>query len=136
MGMEDYPRAMLEFEEKRAYDNMKRLCDLGPRVSGSKSEEAAVKLIKRQFEEYELADVMCHELPHTYYDAKLAMIQCPTTGISLNGVPCWMSTEAPEQQSPWTQKPPGHREATGASDRGPSVAHPVPGCMQDDSPHL
>ncbi len=88
---------MLEFEEKRAYDNMNRLCDLGPRVSGSESEEAAVRLIERQFEEYGLTDVICHESPHKYYDAKLAMIQDPTTGISLDGVPCWMSAETPVQ---------------------------------------
>ncbi len=88
---------MLEFEEARVYENMKRLCDLGPRVSGSKSEEAAVKLIERQFKEYGLTDVICYEFPHKYYDAKLAMIQDPTTGISLNGVPCWMSAETPAQ---------------------------------------
>ena len=86
---------MLEFEEARVHKNMKRLCDLGPRISGSESEEAAVRLIERQFEEYGQTDVICQEFPHKYYDAKLAMIQDPTTGISINGVPCWMSTEAP-----------------------------------------
>lgn len=89
--------AMFEFEEARVYENMKRLCDLGPRVSGSESEEAAVRLIERQFEEYGLTDVICQEFPHKYYDAKLAMIEDLTTGVSLNGVPCWMSAETPAQ---------------------------------------
>ena len=88
---------MLEFNEARVYETMKQMCELGPRVTGSEGEEAAVKLIERQFEEYGLADVARHEIPHKYYDAKLAMIQDPATEISLNGVPCWMSAETPAQ---------------------------------------
>ncbi|MCK4567174.1 MAG: hypothetical protein KAU48_07685, partial [Candidatus Thorarchaeota archaeon] len=86
----------IEFNRDFAFQVMKGLCDIGPRVVASEGEAQAAEFIKQYFSEFGLQDVEISKYPFRYYDGLTASISnCDGSSI-VAGVPCWMSASTPK----------------------------------------
>ncbi len=83
------------FDQKRAFQILRKLCKIGPRVSGTNAEIRTVLLIEDHFRNAGLTSIHIMGLEHQYYDAKKANVGLLDDNGLVEGVPCWMSTSTP-----------------------------------------
>ncbi|MHA2423840.1 MAG: M28 family metallopeptidase [Candidatus Thorarchaeota archaeon] len=83
------------FDSERAYQTLRTLCKIGPRVSGTEAEIRAILKIEEYFRGFGLSSLQILGHENQYYDAKRATIGLQNDSIILEGVPCWMSMSTP-----------------------------------------
>ena len=86
----------LEFNRDFAFQVMKDLCDIGPRVVASEGESQAAEQISQKFQEFGLQEVEIAKYPFRYYDSYEAKVSTLDRKSTVPGVPCWMSASTPE----------------------------------------
>lgn len=86
----------VEFNRDFAFQVLKELCNIGPRVVASEGEAQAAELITHYFNEFGLQDVETSKYPFRYYDGLTASISNCDGTSTVSGVPCWMSASTPE----------------------------------------
>jgi hypothetical protein len=86
----------LEFNRDNAFQHLKELCDIGPRVIASIGELQAAELIYQKFQEFGLQGIEISKYPFRYYDCHQAKVSPPDGKYTVSGVPCWMSASTPE----------------------------------------
>jgi hypothetical protein len=85
-----------EFDRDFAFQILKELCDIGPRVVASDGESQAAQLILQKLQEFNLRDVEIFKYPFRYYDGLEGTLSSLNGNTSVSGVPCWMSASTPE----------------------------------------
>lgn len=85
----------LEFDRKYAFNVLKKLCKIGPRVVASQGEAESAALIEKYFEKFGLSEVKIAKYPFTFYDGEEGSIS-QIYKWKLSGVPCWMSASTPD----------------------------------------
>ena len=89
-------RGYSEFNRDFAFQVLKDLCEIGPRVVASKGESQAAELISRKFQEFGLQEIKISTYPFRFYDSYEAQVSTSDGKTILSGVPCWMSASTPE----------------------------------------
>jgi len=84
------------FDRNFAFQVLKEICDIGPRVVASDGESQAVQLIFQKFHDFGLQNIEISKYPFRYYDGIQGTLSSIDGNTSVSGVPCWMSASTPE----------------------------------------